>query len=203
MRISNLIQGKSMIYSSNVYLVLGDWSAIDDVNTLIDAGNDPGILERLTVAPTGVGKHSIEQVILTHGHFDHTALLPTLRELYQPVVYAHSAFVGADEVLRDGQVLHCGDRYFEVIHTPGHSDDSICLYCQTDGALFVGDTPVVIRSTDSTYEDRFVAALERLCRLDVRTIYFGHGDPLTTDAQAALRSSLRNVRIARGDRYVR
>ena len=203
MRISNLIQGKSMIYSSNVYLVLGDWSAIDDVNTLIDVGNDPGILERLTVAPTGVGKRSIEQVVITHGHFDHTALLPKIREVYQPVVYAHSAFVGADVVVKDGQVLHCGDRFFEVIYTPGHSDDSICLYCQTDGALFVGDTPVVIRSTDGTYEDRFVAALERLCRLDVRTIYFGPGDPLTINTHATLLDSLRNVRIARGDRYVR
>ena len=203
MRISNLIQSKSMVYSSNVYLVLGDWSAIDDVNTLIDVGNDPAVLDQIALAPTGVGKQPIEQVIFTHGHFDHTALLPQIRQRYQPVVYAYSAFVGADELLRDGQVLHCGDRYFEVIYTPGHSDDSICLYCQTDGALFVGDTPVIIRSTDGTYEDRFVAALERLCRLDVRTIYFGHGEPLTVNPRNALLSSLRNVRIARGERYVR
>ncbi len=203
MRISNLIQSKSMVYSSNVYLVLGDWSAIDDVNTLIDVGNDPAVLDQIALAPTGVGKQSIEQVIFTHGHFDHTALLPQIRQRYQPVVYAYSAFVGADELLRDGQVLHCGDRYFEVIYTPGHSDDSICLYCQTDGALFVGDTPVIIRSTDGTYEDRFVAALERLCRLDVRTIYFGHGEPLTVNPRSALLGSLRNVRIARGERYVR
>ena len=203
MRISNLIQVASMIYSSNVYLVLGDWSAIDDVNTLIDVGNDPGVLARIAAAPTGVGKRSIEQVILTHSHFDHTALLPKIRERYQPVVYARSAFAGADVVVTDGQTLRCGDRFFEVIHTPGHSDDSICLYFQTDGVLFVGDTPVVIRTTDGTHEDRFVAALERLCRLDVRAIYFGHGDPLTTGAQAALCTSLRNVRIARGERYIR
>ena len=166
-------------------------------------GNDPVVLDQIALAPTGVGKKSIEQVIFTHGHFDHTALLPQIRQRYQPVVYAYSAFIGADEVLRDGQVLHCGDRYFEVIYTPGHSDDSICLYCQTDGALFVGDTPVIIRSTDGTHEDRFVAALERLCRLDVRTIYFGHGEPLTDNPRNALLSSLRNVRIARGERYVR
>ena len=203
MRITNLIQSKSMVYSSNVYLILGDWSAIDDVNTLIDVGNDPAILDQITHAPTGVGKQPIEQVIFTHSHFDHTALLPQIRQRYQPVVYAYSAFIGADEILRDGQILHCGDRYFEVIYTPGHSDDSICLYCQTDGVLFVGDTPVVIRSTDGTHEDRFVAALERLCRLDVRAIYFGHGDPLTVNPRAALLASLRNVRVARGERYVR
>jgi glyoxylase-like metal-dependent hydrolase (beta-lactamase superfamily II) len=203
MRIFNLIQPNSTVYSSNVYLVLGDWSAIDDVNTLIDVGNDPVILDQIAHAPTGVGKQPIEQVVITHGHFDHTALLPQIRQHYQPVVRAFSAFVGADELLRDGQVLHCGDRYLEVIHTPGHSDDSICLYCQSDGALFVGDTPVVIRSTTGTYEDRFVAALERLCRLDVRTIYFGHGEPLSANPRSTLLASLRNVRIARGERYVR
>lgn len=203
MRIFNLIQPHSQIYSSNVHLILGHWSAIDDVNTLIDVGNDAAVLDQIARAPTGVGKKPIEQVLITHGHFDHTALLPQIRQHYQPVVHAHSAFIGADQLLRDGQVVRCGDCYFEVIHTPGHSDDSICLYCQTDGVLFVGDTPVIIRSTSGTHEDRFVAALERLCQLDVRTIYFGHGEPLTDNARATLHNSLRNVRVARGERYVR
>jgi hypothetical protein len=80
---------------------------------------------------TGLGKNAIEQVILTHSHSDHAAILPLIREKYHPVVYAYSAFAGADIVLKDGQILHCGDRHFEVIHIPGHSDDSICLYCST------------------------------------------------------------------------
>jgi len=196
MRIINLTDHKSMIYSSNVYLVLGDWSAIEDVNTLIDVGNDPAIMGRISHAPTGVGKKAVEQVILTHGHFDHSALLPTIRLAYAPYVYAQSAFADADRFLANGQILKCGNRQFEVIYTPGHSDDSICLYCQTDGVLFVGDTPVVIRSVDGTYEDRFVRALERLCQLDVRAIYFGHGDPIMEGAQALLAESLRNVRAA-------
>lgn len=196
MRISNLTTPKSMVYSSNVYLVLGNWSALDDVNTLIDVGNDPAIFGRIATAPTGVGKQPIEQVIFTHSHFDHTALLPKIRERYNPIVYAHSPFAGADALLTDGQRLHCGDRVFEVIYTPGHSDDSVCLYCQTDGVLFVGDTPVIIRSTDNTYEDRFVNALERLCRLNVRTIYFGHGDPLTSGVADVLQTSLHNVHVA-------
>ncbi len=197
MRIFNLTTPKGMVYSSNVHLVLGSWSTLEDVNTLIDVGNDPAIFERLAVAPTGVGKRPIEQVIFTHSHFDHTALLPQVRERYQPIVYAYSAFTGADALLTDGQRLHCGDRVFEVIYTPGHSDDSICLYCQTDGVLFVGDTPVVIQSIDNTYEDRFVAALERLCRLDVQAIYFGHGDPLLNHAHETLLASLHNVQCSR------
>ena len=194
MRIINLIDPKSMIYSSNAYLILGDWSAIDDVNTLVDVGNDPVSVARIHDAPTGVGKKAVEQVIFTHGHFDHTGNLSQVREEFAPIVYAQSPFAEADRVLQDGQQLKCGDRLFEVIYTPGHSDDSICLYCQTDGVLFVGDTPVVIRSTDQLHEARFLDALERLCSKDVRTIYFGHGDPITQNALQTLKESLRNAR---------
>ncbi|MDY6875186.1 MAG: MBL fold metallo-hydrolase [Chloroflexota bacterium] len=192
----NLTRPQSMIYSSNVYLIRGDWNAIEDVNTLIDVGNDPAVIERIRATPTGVGKKAVEQVILTHGHFDHTALLPAIREAFDPVVYAHSMFVNADRILKDGQTLRCGDRMFKVIHTPGHSSDSICLYCEEDGVLFVGDTPVLIRSSDGSYEEDFVHALERLCRQDVRAIYFGHGDPVTDGGKALMCISLENVRKA-------
>lgn len=194
MRIINLTDRKSMIYSSNVYLILGNWSALDDVNTLVDVGNDPAILERIAHAPTGVGKQAVEQVFLTHGHFDHAALLPAVRARYNPRVYAHATFAGADFAARDGLVLRCGDRSFQVIHTPGHSDDSICLHCAQEGVLFVGDTPVVIRTTNGSYEPRFVRALERLCQLEVHSIYFGHGDPVLEGGQALLLESLANVR---------
>lgn len=196
MRISNLINGKSMIYSSNVYMVLGDWNAMDDISTLIDVGNDPTVIERIQSTPTGVGKRTVDQVIITHGHFDHTELLEEVRAQFDPIVYAFSPYLTPDVLLADGQHLRCGDREFEVIYTPGHSDDSICLYCQTDGILFVGDTPVVIRSDDSSYEDRFVWALERIAQKDVRTIFFGHGSPLTENANAVLAESLRNVKAA-------
>jgi glyoxylase-like metal-dependent hydrolase (beta-lactamase superfamily II) len=198
MRILNLTDPKSMIYSSNCFLILGDWSGMDDINTLVDVGNDPAIVERILAAPTGVGKKTIEQVILTHNHFDHTGVLPRLRYVFDPVVYAHSRFIEPDFILEDGQHFKCGDRTFEVIHTPGHSDDSICLYCQTDGVLFVGDTPVVIRATDATYDPRFVQALERLCSKDVRAIYFGHGDSITVGANIVLNESLENIRRASG-----
>jgi len=193
LRLINLYKTKNAMYSSNVYLILGDWSAIDDVNTLIDVGNDPSIIERIATAPTGLGKLPVEQVIITHNHSDHTGILPMIRELYRPVVSAKTPYMSADVVLEDGQEIRCGDRYFEVIYSPGHSDDSICLYCKTDGVLFVGDTPVLIRTPDSTYEESYVNVLQRLSKLDVRTIYFGHGAPMTVGAQAAIQSSFANI----------
>jgi glyoxylase-like metal-dependent hydrolase (beta-lactamase superfamily II) len=196
MQISNLTNSTSMIYSCNVYHVQGNWNAIQDVHTLVDVGSDPSVIDRILNMPVGVGKKAIEQVILTHSHFDHTAILELIREKFNPIVFARSASVAPDVLLEDGQELRCGDREFEVICTPGHSDDSVCLYCQTDGVLFAGDTPVVIRPGGGSYEDRFVQALERLCQKDVRTIYFGHGSPLTKHAQAVLAESLQNVRAA-------
>lgn len=197
MQITNLIDPRGMVYSSNVYLIRGDRNAIEDVNCLVDVGNDASVIDHIRKMSTGSGKKSIEQVILTHNHFDHTALLPRIREIFKPVVYAYSAFAGADVVLRDGQILRCGDRDLQVIYTPGHSDDSICLYCEADGTLFVGDTPVIIWSANGTYQECFVRALARLCERDVRTIYFGHGNPVTVDAQTVLAESLKNVLAAR------
>lgn len=196
MQISNLTNPSSMIYSCNVYLIQGNSSTVGDVNTLVDVGSDPSVIDRILNMPRGIGKKPIEQVILTHSHFDHTAILELVRENFDPVVFARSASVAPDVLLEDGQELRCGDREFEVIYTPGHSDDSICLYCKMEGVMFVGDAPVVIRSSEGIYEDRLVWALERLWQKDVRAIYFGHGSPLTQRTRAILAESLQNVRTA-------
>jgi glyoxylase-like metal-dependent hydrolase (beta-lactamase superfamily II) len=193
MQITNLSDPRSMVYSSNVYLIHGDENTLEDVNTLIDVGNNPAVVKMIRNVRTGAGKKPIEQVILTHSHFDHVALLPKIREIFHPVVYAYSALVGADVVLQDGQKLRCGDRELQVVYTPGHSDDSICLYCEAEGALFVGDTPMIIWSAGGSYDERFVRALAWLCEREVRTIYFGHGNPVTVDAQTVLAESLHTV----------
>ncbi len=182
------------IYSSNVHLILGDWSGLADVNSLVDVGRDPTVLESLGRAPTGVGKKPVEQVVLTHGHYDHVELLGAIRQRFQPRVLAFDgAIEGVDGVLEEGDELKAGDRVFEVLHTPGHSSDSICLYCRQDGVLFAGDTPLLVCSTDGSYEARFAAAIERICTRDVRIIYFGHGPPLTEGCNLRLRRSLEIV----------
>ena len=98
---------------------------------------------------------------------------------------------GVDCLLRDGDAIKMGDGYFEVIHTPGHSSDSICLYNRAEGVLFAGDSPLLITSPPGTYEAGFLAALEKVCARDVRRIYFGHGAPLTEHCNERLRESLR------------
>ncbi|MGO4881760.1 MAG: MBL fold metallo-hydrolase [Bryobacteraceae bacterium] len=191
MRIVTL-ENSGEVYTSQVYLVLGDASRLEDVNTLVDVGQDPAILASIERAPTGVGKWPVEQVVLTHNHSDHTALLPRVREAFHPKVFAFSPNTeGVDSLVRDGDAIKMGDAYFEVIHTPGHSSDSICLYNRAEGVLFAGDTPLLIASATGTYEADFLAALEKVCARDVRTIYFGHGPPLTELCNERLCESLR------------
>lgn len=189
------IKGQNNLYTSNVYLLLGEWKRIDDLNTLIDVGSDPSIIETLEATPTGIGKKKIDQVILTHGHSDHTAVLPLIIEAFHPKVMAFSHYTkGVDRVLKNGDVIRAGDALLEVIHTPCHTEDSICLYNPDSGALFVGDTPVIIQTKDGGYERRFYEAIKNICSRKVMTIYFGHGEPLRHHVGKRLSESLRNVR---------
>ena len=196
MKILNLTEGTT-VYTSNVYLVTGSWNALKDKNTLIDVGRDPAVFEKINHASTGVGKHKVDQVIITHSHFDHASLLPRIREVCKPEVFAFSKYIKhIDTVVRDGDLLRVGDETAEIIHTPGHSSDSICIYCRESRTLFAGDTPLIIRSDDGTYEEEFILALENICTKNVAAIYPGHGDPLCHNCKELLQKSLRNVKSA-------
>jgi glyoxylase-like metal-dependent hydrolase (beta-lactamase superfamily II) len=67
-------------YTCNVYLVLGTWNRIEDVNTLVDVGPDDFILNEIPEIPTGVGKVPVQQIVLTHNHFDHAAGMERVRK---------------------------------------------------------------------------------------------------------------------------
>jgi len=194
MKIENLT-ANSTCYTSNVYLILGDWNSLDDVNTLIDVGRDPSIIRMIKNRWTGVGKKPIDQVILTHCHYDHAGLLSEIRAAFNPMVYAYSSFKEADRYLKGGELVRIADRTFEIIHTPGHSNDSICIYCEQDGVLFSGDTPLNIITVGGSYRDDYVQALAKLAAKNVRAIYSGHDSPITKRARETIWNSLANVRV--------
>lgn len=185
------LSGKSTIYSSNAYLVLGDWNRIEDVNTLIDTGSDPAIVDDIRDINTGLGKKKIDQVIFTHSHSDHTAALPWIMEAFKPEVLAFSPFFsGVNRTLRHGEKIRIGDRRCDILHCPIHSDDSICIHNPAEGELFVGDTPIIIRSVVGHYNGSLREMLTSLCRKNVSAVYFGHGEPTLEGALEALRGSL-------------
>ncbi|MBF0559698.1 MAG: MBL fold metallo-hydrolase [Nitrospirae bacterium] len=193
MRVIQLKNNKD-IYSSNVYLVLGDWNKLDDMNTLVDVGASGHICKEINALSTGVGKIPVNRVAITHGHFDHIGVLPLIKQKYDPTVFAYGLAEGVDFLLADGQMIRMGDRDFEVIHTPGHSSDSICLYCKDEKVLFSGDVPIQILSPGGTYETSFVNALERLAALRMETIYPGHGSPIADNAEETIQHTLTIVK---------
>lgn len=182
-----------LVYSANSYLVLGSWNRIEDINTVIDVGTDAHVVGAIEQSATGVGKKPIEQVILTHNHFDHMGGLSAMIDRYHPRVYAFTPGKGVDVLVKDGQLLYVGDEFCQVIHAPGHSSDSICIYCPSRKLLFSGDVPLSIRTIGSSYTQDFVEALERIARLDVRVVYSGHDAPKVTAAQEMIQTTLDNV----------
>jgi len=181
------------IYSCCSYLVLGSWNRLEDVNTLVDIGADGYVVKQIKKTSTGVGKRPVEQVVVTHGHFDHAGGLAQVIAEYRPVVLSNAKIEGFSRIVSDGDTIRMGDRDFEVIYTPGHSNDSICLYCAKDKVLFSGDTPLQIRTPGGSYSSGFVKSLEKIARLDIKIIYSGHDLPIMENAGEVIRHTLDNV----------
>ncbi len=70
-------------------------------------------------------------VIVTHHHFDHIGALDEVLENYQVNLYDFSN-------LKEGN-NKIGDFEFEVIYTPGHTDDSITIFFPKEKVMFAGD----------------------------------------------------------------
>lgn len=182
------------VYSCNSYLLLGEWNRIDDVNTLVDPGIDDFILDEIEKISTGFGKVPVEQIILTHNHFDHAASVIRLKEYFNARVYAASPGPGVDELLHDGQYIKAGDGILEVIHTPGHSSDSISLYAPEEKALFCGDTQVRVRMPGGMYTREYLDGLLKLASRKITSIYSGHDPVVREGAQQVIAETIRKIR---------
>jgi hydroxyacylglutathione hydrolase len=82
----------------------------------------------------------LKYIVNTHGHSDHTAGNEDLRADFggQTVAYKSSK-TKPDVAVTDGEVVVVGAIRIKVIHTPGHTPDSICLLVD-DKLLLTGDT---------------------------------------------------------------
>lgn len=182
------------VYSCNSYLLLGEWNRIDDVNTLVDPGTDDFVIDEIERISTGFGKAPVEQILLTHNHFDHAASVIRLKEYFNARVYAAIPGPGVDELLGDGQYIKAGDGILEVIHTPGHSSDSISLYAPAEKALFCGDTQVRVRGAGGIYTREYLEGLLKLASRKITSIHSGHDPVVTEHAQQIIFESIRHIR---------
>ena len=81
----------------------------------------------------------IKYIVNTHHHFDHTIGNEAMAESTKaPIIQHENSELKHDITVKDGDVIEFGNSKLKVLHTPGHSKDSICLI--GDGKIFSGDT---------------------------------------------------------------
>lgn len=119
-------------------------------------------------------------VINTHSHFDHVLGNEQVVSVTRAKIVQHeNSKLEKDISVKDGQTVEIGNTLLRVVHTPGHSEDSICLVL--DGLLvFTGDTLFVgnCGRTDLPGSDpvkMYLSLHEIVAKLDERLIvYPGH-----------------------------
>lgn len=161
---------------TNTYVVAsGNEAVIVDPGPLI-----PEHLDAIRGAAAGV---SVVGVLVTHHHLDHAPAANPLAAEYGVASYGFGRFGGfqAISAVADGDRIPVGTEMIEVLHTPGHTPDSLC-FVVPDG-VFTGDT---IKSGSTVVVDDmsdYMATLERLAGLRVDRIYPGHGDLIDEPAR--------------------
>ena len=182
---------------TNCYLAVSGQTA-----AIVDPGGD---CERIVDALDSGGL-SLQMILLTHAHADHTGAAGPLKERYPEArLHLHEAEAGwpgrtshtlsywladvspcpeADVLVKEGDELALNGVVFRVMHLPGHTPGCVGYYLEGQGVLLGGDVLFAgsIGRTDlpGSASGRMMDSLERLGTLPDATIVFpGHG-PQTT-----------------------
>lgn len=198
------LEGLYIIYgvglSSNIY-VYGGKNFL-----MVDAGaGDEANRVSPKIKAIGLDLSNIAAVFLTHSHLDHAGGLREIVEEADPLIYVHVKDV--KPVLRifprsvnliglkGSETIKLEGKPISIIHTPGHTAGSICLYIKQDiKALFSGDTVFSegffgrVDLPTGSVKDMF-KSLMKLSSLDIEFLFPGHGKP-------ALSSGLEHVKKA-------
>ncbi len=171
------------------------WIVGDDKDVLvIDAAHDAEAIA------TAVGDRRLAAVVCTHAHNDHINAAPGLADRTGAPILLHGddrvlwrrthPDRSPDGVLNDRRRLTVADTDLVVLHTPGHSPGSVCLYAPELGALFTGDTlfaggPGATGRSFSDFPTIIRSIRQELLALPPDTVVrTGHGDSTTIGAEA-------------------
>lgn len=203
----NVVRIKELFYKehANLYLVLGDTTAmlIDTGTGILDMRKEAEAIadKPLMVINTHchydhcggnnsfetVHIHDAEKEYIAHPDSQHTAafLMQPSDFVFLPEEFDVDSYMvkPAQRVvsLHNNQLIDIGNFQFRVLHMPGHSPGSICLYEPTKKLLFSGD---VIYAGTLYYNlpfsdtETYLKSLKQLSQLDITTCFPGHNEPL-------------------------
>lgn len=183
------LDGGTWEVDNNVWLI-GDENEV----LVIDAAHDADAIA------AAVGDRRVLGIVSTHAHDDHVSAAPALAErtgapvLLHPEEHvlwrlAHPDLPPPENQLADGDVLRVAGTALQVVHTPGHSPGSCCLYAPDLDVLFSGDTlfqggPGATGRSYSDFDQIIVSIRTRLLGLPAETVVnTGHGDTTTIDEE--------------------
>ena len=156
----------------------------------------------------------VKTVVNTHYHEDHVAANALLLERYRVELLAHPLAIDKinqpatlypyqeevwgypipSQVKEIGNSITTPHFRFEVIHTPGHCDDHICLFEKSKGWLFSGDLfvatrPKVVRPEENQWQ--VIASLKKVKDLMPRVLFPAPGSRIVTDPVPVLEETIR------------
>ncbi|WP_067618985.1 MBL fold metallo-hydrolase [Alicyclobacillus acidiphilus] len=198
-------------WDANAYLFPGQEPA------LVDCGSPLGYAAlKESLRQFGYEPKDIRKVIGTHGHWDHVSGMASLRQESDAVLWLHpadkeqvehgdydktAAFLygepfpatPVDHLLEDGQDILAGDHTLKVIHTPGHSIGSICLWFEVGGIKILISADTVGGGFHPRVGSDLVQwehSLDKLMKLDFDVYTMGHSNPtLIYDAKRKIQEA--------------
>lgn len=144
-----------------------------------------------------IGNRSVEGILVTHNHLDHSPAARPLGERHRAPVMGFGGLpselltatdedvdpqFAPDRQLRGGETLGTGRWSIDVLHTPGHFPNHLCFYLPEDRILFSGDhvmgwaTTVIVPPLGNLAE--YLDSLDKMAATGARELMPSHGDPV-------------------------